>query len=100
MEKIIVANNQSLQDVALRYMGSIEAVYDIALLNGISPTQFIKSGSKLMMPKAFEVDKKTVDYFEANDLESATAIKAPRFTEAENPNTLFAPGLFEPGLFK
>lgn len=57
--------------MAVQHCGSVEAAFDIALLNGISITDSIAPGTDLILPPV--VDKDVVSYYANRGLVPATA---------------------------
>lgn len=67
-----VSINQSLFDIAIQQCGSVEAVFAIAELNGLSITDALESGVLLEIPEWVVVDKPITDYYKAKGLRPAT----------------------------
>lgn len=84
--EITVSENQSVFDIAVRYCGSDEAAYAIAILNNISVTETLVPGQKLEMPVAIDAD--IVDYFEERGINPATTV-----TDAESLNNEILEGI-------
>lgn len=72
--QIIALNNQTLQDISIRYCGTLSALFDIALLNDISITDEITPGQKLNIPDKDYGFKEVVNYFEQNKVQPATSL--------------------------
>lgn len=72
--QIIILNNQTLQDVAIRYCGTLSALFDIALLNDLSVTDELVPGQNLNIPDKDYGFQEVVNYFEQNTLQPATAL--------------------------
>lgn len=72
--KIVVLNNQTLLDIAIRYYGTVEAVLAIAILNGISITEELVPGQTLQLPNTDFGFKEVVAFFEVNKIQPATAL--------------------------
>ena len=70
MASIHVAENQSLFDVAIQRLGSTEAVFELALLNGLSITDELAAGNVINLPEAW--NKSVADYFKNKNLVPAT----------------------------
>lgn len=70
--KFIVLHNQSLFDVALQHSGTIESIFELALANSISITDDLASGSWLIA-NSQEVDKDILNYYQAKNIQPATA---------------------------
>lgn len=73
MNTAVITSDQSLLDVAIQHSGSFEAVFDIAMQNGISLTDDTTPGQTIQL--ADEPDNADVtDYYAVNDLHPASAI--------------------------
>ena len=72
--EIKVLNGQSLPDVAIQAAGSVEAVFDIALANGMSITDDLQPGDTLVVPAV--LSKQIADYYRTNNIRPATALSA------------------------
>lgn len=73
---ITVLNNQSLQDISIRYFGTLEALFDIAVLNNIGITQELAAGQILELPIRDYGSQEVTNYFIANQKEPATGIQS------------------------
>ena len=70
-------NNQSLLDIALQTLGSAEAAFDIALINGMSITDELFVGQILQIPSmSGYVQRRNAEYYTINSIMPATAITA------------------------
>jgi hypothetical protein len=67
---IIVQPGQSLQDIAVQWLGSAEAVYELAGLNGLTYTATLQAGQELELPAAYS--KRTAAQFARNGWAPAT----------------------------
>jgi hypothetical protein len=72
--EVRVLNGQSLFDIAVQAAGSVEAVFDIALANGIGITDELQPGTVLVIPAV--LNKQVADYYAANGIKPATALSA------------------------
>lgn len=63
---------QSTLDIAIQQCGSVEAVFDMMALNGISVTDDLNAGASLVMPDAS--DDRVVSYYTVNKITPATAV--------------------------
>jgi len=68
--EIVVDQGQSLFDVAVQHCGSTSAVFDIAVLNGLSITDKLLPGTTLLIPAP--VDSGLVQYVLINGFIPAT----------------------------
>ncbi|CAM2904552.1 hypothetical protein [Flavobacterium frigoris] len=71
---VIVLNSQSLLDIAIRYLGTVEAALDIAVLNKISITEDLVPGQILELPNVDYGYQEIVTFFNANKTQPATAL--------------------------
>lgn len=69
---ITVLNNQSLEDVAIRHCGTIEALFDIAYLNNISVTEELFADQILMIPSKDYGSQEVINYLQENKQEPAS----------------------------
>ena len=60
--KAKVKAGQTVIDIAVQYLGSQEAAFELAALNDISITEVLASGSELELPDP--TDKRVVAFFE------------------------------------
>jgi hypothetical protein len=67
---MIVAEGQTLIDIAIQYLGSADAAYDLATLNGMSITDKLSPGQTLELPAV--VDKDVVAYYANRGIVPAT----------------------------
>lgn len=73
MKTVIVKSGQTLLDIALQEKGSIEAIEEIAALNGLSITDELSAGMELTLP-ASAWNKLIENYCKNNDVSPATAL--------------------------
>lgn len=71
---IIVLNNQMLIDIAIRYFGTVEALVELAVLNGISITEELVPGQTLELPNIDYGFQEVVAFFKVNKKQPATAL--------------------------
>lgn len=76
---ITVTSQQSTLDLALQYCGSLEAAFDLALLNNVSITDDLSGGQQLDVPAALSKD--VTKYYAVNDIRPATAITIEAINE-------------------
>jgi hypothetical protein len=71
--KIKVEEKQNIYDIALKYAGSQEAVFEIAKLNDISVSDVLGVGTSL---KVYDVaaDKNVINYYKNNNVNPATGL--------------------------
>lgn len=69
---IIVLPNQSLLDVAIQYTGSVENAFNIAFVNGYSVSDYIATGSALIIPDDIKPDKDVLSFYKRNQIAPAT----------------------------
>lgn len=71
MKKTIVRNNQTILDVCIEQTGSLESIFELALLNNISITEALENGQELnteLPVKELEI----VQHYKSNDISPAT----------------------------
>lgn len=66
-------NRQTLADIAIRYLGSVEGVYDLAQLNSLNATSELTVGQQLLLPTV--INQRVVDYYAQRKITPATADK-------------------------
>jgi hypothetical protein len=71
MIQITVLYNQTLQDIVIRYCGTIEALVQIAILNNISITQELVPGQLIQIPNKDFDNQELVNYFNINKIQPA-----------------------------
>lgn len=76
---ITVTSQQSTLDLALQHCGSLEAAFDLALLNNVSITDDLLDGQKLDIPAALSKD--VTNYYAVHDIRPATAITMEAINE-------------------
>lgn len=70
MEKVVV--KQSLLDIAIQCCGSVEAVFDIAVLNDLSITDELVVGKAIQCDTVADVN--IANYYRNRNLKPATAL--------------------------
>ena len=90
----MILQNQSLLDISIQEFGNVEALFELASLNNIGITDALTPAAKLKVPSIESLTPDVQRYYKNKDMHPATAL-----TAIEYALTLFAPGLFEPGLF-
>lgn len=73
MKTVIVKSGQTLMDIALQEKGSIEAIEEIAALNGLTVTEELAAGMVLELPAGIW-NKLLENYCKNNDVSPATAL--------------------------
>lgn len=72
---ITAVSNQSLLDIAIQEDGNILAVFEWALANGISITEELVPGQKLIVPSSLNRDNDIAQYFKSKTQNIATSYK-------------------------
>lgn len=72
--QVVVLHNQSLFDVAIQYCGTVEAVFDLALENGLSLTQELSPGQLITIPKKDYGFQSVVSVFKNDSIQPASAL--------------------------
>ena len=70
---ITVGSNQGLLDIALQEFGDVRAGFDIALLNGLSLSDPLYAGQRLLMPQSPYQQRDIQAYYRAKGIRPATA---------------------------
>lgn len=65
-----VLNGQTLFDLALQYCGSVEAAFEIAAINDIAVTSYVRAGAYVELPEI--KDKRVVAYYTSHGIKPAT----------------------------
>jgi len=64
---------QTLIDLANMYAGTLEALIEISVFNGISPTADLLPGQEVLIPQSFEnYNAEVVDYFKRKNIQIAS----------------------------
>jgi LysM repeat protein len=69
---MIIQENQSLFDIAVQEDGSVLAVFEWALANGLSITDVLEPGQKLKAPKSSFRNGDLANYFKGRNQQVAT----------------------------
>lgn len=72
MAKVTVLENQSLFDLSLQTLGSVEAVFHLAEKNNLSLTDYLPAGTVLNYDENAVTDKKTVAAYQRDNVKPAT----------------------------
>ncbi|MFK7048720.1 hypothetical protein FLACOL_01062 [Flavobacterium columnare] len=80
--QIQIKHNQSLLDFTVQEKGTIEALFEVALLNNKSITDNLLVGSCLESPSA-TIDKQITDYFKNKKLVPASALTQTQIQNLE-----------------
>ena len=72
--KATVLHNQSLFDISIRYTGTIENAFKIAVANGLSLTDELESGAQLIIPEDVQMNNDVVNYFAGKVIHPATVL--------------------------
>lgn len=73
---ISVIENQSLLDIAVQEDGSVLTAFEWALINGLSITDDLAPGQKLLVPNPIFRNADVADYFKGKNQMVATGISA------------------------
>ena len=65
-------HNQSLMDISIQEYGTLEAMFDMAVTNGISITDELTVGSQIDVPESTSVQKEVLAYYQKNNIHPAT----------------------------
>lgn len=72
---VTVLYNQSLFDISIRYTGTIENAFKIAVANGLSLTDELEPGAQLIIPEDVEMNSDVVSYFAGKGIQPATGFE-------------------------
>ncbi len=72
--KISVQPGQNLWDLCLQHTGTLAGLFDLALANGLNPTDTLRPGQRLELPDDIAIDADMRDYFRVHAIEPATAL--------------------------
>lgn len=71
MQYINSTQGQWLGDVAIKQAGAIEAVFQLAVLNDVSPTESLQPGARLQPSEI--INKRVISYYDRNGLNPASS---------------------------
>lgn len=71
---ITVKDRQSLLDIAIQYLGSVDGVFSLAERNGLGITDRLNDGQQLYYDLSDTVNEKVASYFSAATVSPATDI--------------------------
>ncbi len=71
---VIAQHNQSLLDLALAATGSVDNMLQIAMHNGLVPSEALTPGQVVEIPDTVIVDSDILNYYQSNDIVPATAL--------------------------
>lgn len=71
MRFIESTQGQWLGDVAIKHAGGIEALFELAVINNLSPTENLTPGTQLTPSEL--VNKRIINYYERNDINPASS---------------------------
>lgn len=95
MIKAEVHSGQCLQDTSIREMGSLEGIFEQALLNGFSITEDLSEVREIFTPEKV-ISAAIVRYYTNKRVRTATG----KMSDSLSNQKLFENGLFENGLFE
>lgn len=72
---VTILSNQSLFDISIRYTGTIENAFKIAVANGLSLTAELEPGAQLIIPADVEMNNDVISYFAAKRIQPATGFE-------------------------
>ena len=71
--QVEVLHNQSLLDLALQHTGTIESIFELAMLNNLSITDDVVAGKVLTIPTETFTNNDILTYYIAKKIKPATA---------------------------
>ena len=75
MKKIKVLHNQTMFDIAIQHFGTVNAAYDIALLNDLCVSDVLPVSMELKIPDEDYGFSESVNYYLSNKITPASADK-------------------------
>lgn len=78
---ITVLHNQTFQDVAIQYTGSVFNAFSIASANGLSISELLVPGSQIVIPETIEITSDIANYYNSKSIQPATAYSETEFIE-------------------
>lgn len=69
--EIVAKERQTLEDISLQYCGGVEAMIDVAALNGLSVTEELADGQVIVVPDV-AYSSKIVNRYRVKHIEPAT----------------------------
>ena len=70
---VTVLHNQSLLDLALQHIGTIESIFELAEANTLNISDDVVAGKTLVLPAEAFTNKDILGYYTAKNLQPATA---------------------------
>jgi hypothetical protein len=98
MNKTIISDGQSLVDVALQELGSVESLFDLADANGLAITDALAAGQVLAVPSSSGTVVTIATYFRSKAIRINTnnaAVLLPPNTAHDFDNQDFDPSDFD-----
>ena len=71
--QVEVLHNQSLLDLALQHTGTIESIFELAMLNNLSITDDVVAGKVLTIPTETFTNNDILTYYIAKKIQPATS---------------------------
>ncbi len=87
MHNITVYDGQTLLDIALRELGAVEAVFELADANGLRITDQLAAGQSLIVPDSAFARPELVRYYAARGYYINTGDSVPAEVLPPNPTT-------------
>lgn len=72
--KVVAQEGQSMMDIAIQYLGSMEEVFQACRMNGVSITDRLQAGQEVELPPIRSKNAKTVEYYRVNGVSPATDV--------------------------
>ncbi|MEH0008004.1 MAG: hypothetical protein V6Z82_04720 [Flavobacteriales bacterium] len=66
-------SNQTLLDIAVQEFGNPQAAFDIACYNGLSISDPLYTGQRLLLPQSDYQEPQTKEYYRVRGIKPATA---------------------------
>ena len=78
---ITVLHNQTFQDVAIQYTGSVFNAFSIAAFNGLAISEPLVPGSQIVIPETIEITSDIANYYSSKAIQPATAYSETELIE-------------------
>jgi hypothetical protein len=73
MKSLTIIQNQSLLDVAIEQLGSVDRAFEVALLNGLSISADLYPGQEINLPDVYSANTEQALYFANKKIATAQA---------------------------
>jgi len=78
---ITVLHNQTFQDIAIQYTGSVFNAFNIASANGLAISDTLIPGSQIVIPETIEITSDIANFYSSKAIQPATAFSETELIE-------------------